>query len=287
MRDPNIVILAGGIASRMRKANAPALDASFRLEAMQKPKAMIGLGPRKRPFLDYLLHNVARAGYRDVVLVVGDRDESIRATYDREGKGNRFPELTFSFVAQPIPPGRNKPLGTADALHRVLVTRPDWRGLRFTVCNSDNLYSVGALRTLLAEDHSNATIDYDLQALRFAPERIQQFALLRKDDAGFLQDIIEKPTAEQIKHLNSVWGRIGVSMNIFRLSYDHILPYLERVPLHPTRQEKELPNAVRLLVQDNPKAMFVVPLSEHVIDLTSQSDIAEVQEFLLREYPDF
>jgi len=57
--------------------------------------------------------------------------------------------------------------------------------------------------------------------------------------------------------------------------------------LHPIRQEKELPAAVKMMIADHPRSVFTVPLSEHVIDLTSQSDIPAVQEYLEKEFPGF
>jgi hypothetical protein len=65
-------------------------------------------------------------------------------------------------------------------------------------------------------------------------------------------------------------------MNMFRFSYDLLLPCVERVPMNPVRQEKELPEAVRMMLADRPRSMFTIPLSEHVPDLTSPSDILRV-----------
>jgi glucose-1-phosphate adenylyltransferase len=276
--DPNIVILAGGASSRMKAQAADAPDASLARDAREKPKGMIGVGASGRPFLDYLLYNIERAGYREAVIVVGDRDDAIRRYY-KEG-GAQFPGLAISYALQKIPEGRNKPLGTADALLAALRGSPLWRGKKLTVCNSDNLYSVRALRLLLEDAHRNALIDYDRSALRFPHERIEQFAVIRKNADGFLEDIVEKPNAGEIAQAGDSAGRIGVSMNIFRLSYEMILPCLETVPLHPGRQEQELPLAVKMMVQQHPEAVFAIPLAEHVPDLTTPSDIPGVQEEL-------
>jgi len=278
---PNIVILAGGISSRMKKAQevSAQLDPVLRHDAQEKSKAMLGVGSNYRPFLDYLLYNVAAAGYRRVVLVIGEKDESIRAHYD----GAPFRHLNLTYALQPIPNGRAKPLGTADALWQALKATPEWRGQAFTVCNSDNLYSPEALRLMLETQHANAMIDYDRAALQFAPERISAFAVLKKDSRGYLADIIEKPSSAEM-HRVAVDGRIGVSMNIFRLSYDQILPCLETVPLHPAREEKELPAAVKMLVDQNPRAVFTIPHAEHVPDLTLQSDIPLVKEYLQKTF---
>jgi NDP-sugar pyrophosphorylase family protein len=279
---PNIVILAGGVSSRMKKALASAsnLDPSLRREAEQKSKSMIGMGKDSRPFLDYLLGNIARAGYRDVVIVVGERDNSIREYYERRENAERFSGLDISYAVQPIPPGREKPLGTADALLRAFQAAPRWKGQRVTVVNSDNLYSVDALGLLMRDAHDNAMIDYDRSALRFEQERIAAFAVIRKDAQDFLVEIVEKPSPEQIALVADARGRIGVSMNAWRFSFDLMLPCLETVPLNPVRQEKELPTAVKMMVDRRPRCVFTIPLSEHVPDLTSPADIMRVIEEL-------
>ena len=286
---PNLVILAGGISSRMKEqpAGTVAVDPTLAREAEFKSKAMLGVGGGSRPFLDYLFYNISDAGYRNVVIVVSDRDTSIRDYYERDGANRQFGQLNISYAVQPIPAARTKPLGTTDALFRALQAFPSWKGQSFTVCNSDNLYSRKALRLLLEDRHANSLIDYDRAALQFDHDRIAQFALIRKDADGFLEDIVEKPSPEEIGSVAEATGRIGVSMNIFRFSYDGILPYLESVPVHPVRQEKELPLAVKMMTADHPRSVFTIPLSEHVIDLTSQSDIPAVQAYLAKEFPDF
>lgn len=281
MHEPNIVLLAGGISSRMKRSAAVVANETLRNEAVGKSKAMIGVGAGQRPFLDYLLSNVQSAGYRDVVLLIGENDTGMREYYNRRNKGGFLKEMDIRFAEQKIPPGRTKPLGTADALLRALESRPDWKSQQLTVCNSDNLYSVGALRLLLESPASNALIKYDLEALRFPPERIRQFAVIRTDSDGYLTDIIEKPSEEQWK---SVSGRPGVSMNIFRFNYNDILPFLRAVPLHPERLEKELPEAVRMMVQARPRSVKTYERAEYVPDLTTVEDIPQVQQYIRENF---
>lgn len=269
-----------------KKADVP-LDATLQKDVVSKSKAMLGIGDHARPFLDYVLYNIQEAGYTDVVIVLGERDPSIREYYETKGGKTQFPSLTISYAVQPIPEGRTKPLGTADALFRALQSKVEWRGQQFTVCNSDNLYSSNALKMLLNDSHSNAMIDYDRSALQFEQSRIEAFSVIKKNSEGYLLDIIEKPIPEQIVSVKDENGRIGVSMNLFRFSYDMIFPFLTIVPLHPIRQEKELPEAVRMMVAKFPNSMWTIPLSEHVIDLTSQSDIPAVKEYLQKNFPKF
>lgn len=282
MREPNLVILAGGISSRMKKTAESLHRGDPRLlrDAREKSKAMIGVGAGSRPFLDYLLRNVEDAGYRDVVIVTGEGDSSIRGYYRERGAAAGYPGLAISYSVQTVPAGRTKPLGTADALLTALRSKPGWSGGKFTVCNSDNIYSKRALELLLADDHQNALIDYRRDVLRFPPERTGQFAVIRKDADGYLMDLKEKPSPEDIAGAADGDGRVGVSMNIFRLSYDMVLPFLESVPLHPDRDEKELPVAVHLMAAVHPRAVYTIPLSEHVPDLTQLSDVADVRSFL-------
>lgn len=277
--DPNLVILAGGISSRMKKGGSQAepMDPALKRQAEEMSKSMIGVGEGGRPFLDYLLHNARGAGYRDIVIVIGERDRSVQEYYGGS---------SVAFAVQKIPAGRTKPLGTADALLQALSVTPRWRGQQFTVCNSDNLYSPRAFRLLLECSSPGSMIDYDRAALNFEPERIGQFAVIEKDPQGYLLNIIEKPAPELIERVRDRTGHVGVSMNIWRLPYDLILPCLEQVPLHPIRLEKELPVAVAMMIHEHPGSVLAIPLAEPVPDLTNQSDIPRVQEFLRKEFPE-
>jgi NDP-sugar pyrophosphorylase family protein len=248
---------------------------------------MLGVGENARPFLDYLLNNIEKSGYQNVVIVVGENDPGIYDYYEKNKGNNQFKRLRISYAVQKIPTGRTKPLGTADALLVALKSKPEWKEQSFTVCNSDNLYSVMALKLLIDNDHENGMIDYDRSVLRFDRARIEAFSVTSKSGDGYLTNIVEKPSPNEIEKIKDENGRIGVSMNIFRFSYDMIFPFLENVPMHPVRQEKELPLAVKLMIEKYPRSMYAIPLAEHVIDLTSQSDIFNVREYLKNEFPNF
>lgn len=282
-----LVILAGGISSRMKKTPVKSdisVDKKLLREAQVKSKSMLSVGKNRRPFLDYLLYNAAQAGYKDIVIVVGDKDESIQSFYGNKPRNNKYMGLYISYAVQTIPKGREKPLGTADALLQALKIRTDWQGEKCTVCNSDNLYSTNAFRLLAEDNHPNAFIDYDRSALKFKKSRILKFAVTQKDSQGFLQDIIEKPTPEDIERIKNNDGKVGVSMNIFRLSYDMILPFLKKVPINPKRNEKELPEAVVMMTRKYPRSCYAILLAEHVPDLTSCNDVENVQQYLTADF---
>ena len=111
MNEPNIVVLAGGISSRMKKSaqTAKEIEQSLVEDAVHKSKSMIGVGAGHRPFLDYVLLNVQKSGYRNVVLLIGERDESIKEYYRGKEQAAAFSKLSLTYVVQPIPSGRIKP----------------------------------------------------------------------------------------------------------------------------------------------------------------------------------
>jgi NDP-sugar pyrophosphorylase family protein len=283
------MILAGGVSSRMKQslASKADLDPNLKNEVLAKSKAMITVGEGKRPFLDYLLFNARETGYQDVLIVIAERDTSVREYYGTKESDNDFNGLRISYAVQRIPDGRTKPLGTADAVLQGLKVRRDWAGKGFTVCNSDNLYSKRALTILLESSHRNAMIDYDRTSLGFDASRLSKFAITQKDEDGFLTAILEKPTAEEIERAKGKTGTVGVSMNIFRFDYNDVLPFLEAVPLHPDREEKELPTAVTMMIRQHPKSVYAFPLAEQVPDMTSIADVEIVQEYLSKESAQF
>ncbi len=285
--EAHLVVLAGGISSRMKNASDVALAPALQQDADTKSKAMMRLGESGRPFLDFLLFNVREAGYLDVVIVVGEGDSSIRPYYGTKDRGNEFQGLSISYAMQPVPPGRGKPLGTADALLQALRARPDWAGTHLTVCNSDNLYSRRALMLMRTAPSGCAMIDYDRRALAFPASKIEQFAVIIRDESGRLGSIVEKPGPEDLERARDRNGRVGVSMNLWRFPYDRILPCLEETPFHPARHEKELPASVLVLLRRWPGSLLAIPLAEHVPDLTDRRDILEVQKYLAREFHDF
>lgn len=277
-----LVILAGGLSSRMvstaSQLGSPDPETSARIA--RGGKTMVGVDPAGRPLISYLTWNAASAGYREVVLLLGVRNAELRTYIGERTEAGEFPGIHWTFATQPVPEGRTKPLGTADALEHALRAVPSWSGHAFTVCNGDNLYSPRAFRLMAECDAPHGLIDYDRSALLFSEDRIRSFAVLVKDASGYLRMLLEKPSESDLASARDAVGRIGVSMNIFRFTYDAILPVLARLPLHPVRGEKELPAAVAELLRADPRAVRAIPLSEHVPDLTAVQDITVLREYL-------
>jgi glucose-1-phosphate adenylyltransferase len=275
MTAAGIVILAGGISSRMRESLAvQGVDERLLREAEERPKGMLGVGDGHRPFLDYVLFNIRSSGLTDVVIVVGERDRSVRERYGAKDLDNEFHGLRISYAVQRIPEGRTKPLGTADAVQTAMRVKREWRGRSFVVCNSDNLYSIAALRAMLDAESPGALIEYDRAGLGLERSRVDSYATIVTGSDGYVKDIIEKPSPDVLSGILKRHPSAGVSMNIF----------LETMPIHPERGEKELPTAVGMLVRQDPRCFRSIPMSEPVPDLTRRTDINSVQDHLKKAY---
>ncbi|WP_428231553.1 sugar phosphate nucleotidyltransferase [Flavobacterium sp.] len=282
----NLIILAGGASSRMKKeAVLDNLSPEEIAQANERSKGLIGVGASGRPLLDYLLLNAKKAGYKNIYIIIGEQGELFKEFYGNQNTNNDFHGLSISFAIQYIPAGRIKPFGTADALFQAVEQFPELNQQQYSVCNSDNLYSAAALLALRETDSPNAFIAYDRDALEFPSERISRFAIAKLDKNNQLLDILEKPSADVLQDYKDVEGKIRVSMNAFKFNGRALYSHLKNCPVHPERDEKELPTVLLNAVKKHPNTTLGIPFSEHVPDLTAKEDIADVKRYLQQFYP--
>ncbi|HEX7086169.1 MAG TPA: nucleotidyltransferase family protein [Vicinamibacterales bacterium] len=255
------VILARGLGTRMRRADARAeLDPRQKALADAGMKALIPVGAG-RPFLDYVLDTLASAGLTRICLVVAPDHDLLRRRYREEVALER---IAIDFAVQP------EPRGTADA---VLAAEAWTAGEPFVVLNSDNDYPVDALRALATLD-TPGVIAFGRAGLlstgQISPERIAAYALLDLHD-GRLVRIVEKPDAAT---LAATGPDARVSMNCWRFD-QRVFEACRRVPLSP-RGELELPQAVQLALREGLFEVAAVLSDEPVLDLSSRADIGVV-----------
>ena len=226
-------------------------------------KAMIPT--RGRPFLDYVLGSLADSGFTRVCLVIGPEHGQIRGYYENEVALSR---LTVEFAEQ------TRPLGTADA---VLAAESFANGDTFAVLNSDNYYGSEVLSQLHLL-RQPALIGFARSGLidlgNFAAERVNRFGALEIGPDGFLRRILAVPSDAMIRSGEEIYG----SMNCWL--FDHtIFRACREVALSP-RGELELPRAVQLAIDSHGLRMKVVRMRAPVLDLSSRTDIASVEERL-------
>jgi glucose-1-phosphate adenylyltransferase len=278
-----LIILAGGASTRMKKQlkSNGLLSEDENSQANNRSKALISIDANGRPILDYLLYNAKKAGYTTIYIITGEDNSLFKSFYVKENQGNVFNGLTINYAVQYIQKDREKPFGTADALYQAMIQYPILKETSFTVCNSDNLYSVNAFELLrTSNSHSNALISYDRDSLKFSIGRISRFALLSIDDDNYLKSIIEKPKLEIVDSFKDNQDKLRVSMNVFRFDGCLFFHYLENCPINNSRNEKELPTALLNMINDYPNSTLTIPLAEHVPDLTSKEDIHVLKEYV-------
>ena len=269
-----LIILAGGASSRMKNSIDSNLSAKKSAQANTRSKGLIEVNGK--PFLSYLLDNILEAGFKNVIIITGENSQLFRSTYENN---KEFSKLNISFATQYIPKGRSKPMGTADAVYQSIIQYPELKNKKFCVCNSDNLYSTEVFRLLRESDYRQALIAYDRDKLLYPKERISRFAIMRFFKNYQLTEIIEKPNLEKISSYMDIENKVRISMNIFLFDGNIFFKYLEDCPIHPDRDEKELPSAIMNMISDNQK-IFGIMASENVLDLTSKEDISKLEEQL-------
>lgn len=282
----NLIILAGGASSRMKKpSTSKNINSEEENQANHRSKSLISLDNSGRPVLDYVLFNAKKSGYKNIYIVINEKGGLFKKFYGNKEKNNNFHGLNISFPIQYIPKNRVKPFGTADALFQAVEQFPELNTQFYTVCNSDNLYSAKAMQLLNETDHKNAFISYDRNALEFPAKRISKFALAKLNHQNELVNIIEKPSESDVPSFYDTNGKLRVSMNIFKFDGKEFYPFLKNCPIHPIRNEKEMQTALLNYISETNNKVIGIPLVEHVADLSSKDDIAIVKAYIKKQYP--
>ncbi|MFN2635607.1 MAG: sugar phosphate nucleotidyltransferase [Gemmatimonadaceae bacterium] len=258
-----VVILARGLGRRMRADNPGVpLAPEQKTVAETGVKAMIPVG---RPFLDYVLSEVADAGYREVCLVIGPEHSSIRRYYGSDVKPSR---IRIEFAEQ------IEALGTADA---VLAAESFAGDNLFVVLNSDNYYPAAAL-TALRDLGEPGLVGFEQEALielgNVPADRVARFGALDIDGEGYLRRILARPDEEMIRAGKPIYSSLNCwvfGRAIFRACRE--------VALSP-RGEMELPRAVQLAIDNRYVRFRTITMRAPVLDLSSRADIQAVSERL-------
>jgi len=253
------VILARGLGTRMRRGDDQApLTAQQAAAAAVGVKAMI---PIDRPFLDYVLHDLADAGYRQICLVIGPEHAQVREYYGRLA----CRRIRLDFAVQ------EKPLGTADAVAAAEVFAGDEA---FLVINSDNYYPLQALQELRGLD-GPALAAFERRALlarsNIPAERISKFAVIQTDGRGVMTRILEKPAEEVLRTLPEP---VCLSMNCWRFNRT-IFEGCRRIT-PSTRGELELTDAVQYTIDRLGQRYQALTVRAPVLDLSCRADVPAV-----------
>jgi dTDP-glucose pyrophosphorylase len=264
-----LVILAGGRSSRMKKSlDDVNLSEVSRKQALERHKSLIELGSSKTPLLSLLCAEAIAAGIEKIIVVTNSDNQDFILW--RKSFGETHPEVRIEFAIQP------EPLGTADAVYQAMKQFTILQRSSFIIANGDNLYSQNAFgKALSHHDTPHAIISYEARYLGFDESRIAAFALIQVDNNNFVEGIIEKPPVHTHKNFYDKDGYLRVSMNLNLVEGGSFCKALQACPVHPTRGEKELPEAIRIAIKEQPKSVYCHLVFEQLPDLTSAQDLQQ------------
>ena len=268
-----MIIMAAGVSSRMKNSvSSSKITSDLINQSNTRVKGFIEVGNSKEPFIYYIISNCIKADIRDFYIILSNNSKEFQK-YLR--KLEKKLSININFAFQDFY-GREKPLGTSDAIFQTMNQYEELKNNRFLVCNCDNLYSTKAIKLLVNESRYNSLIAYEYQCLEFSQDRLSSFSILNIEN-DFLLKIIEKPSLEIIQNHKI---KKYVSMNIFSFIGEQVYPYFKDCPISSERGEKEIPNALQNMISNNKDAIITFPLCEHVPDITYKDDISLINSFL-------
>ena len=234
----------------VKKVVVAAAGQGTRMLHLTKNKCKHLINVQKRPFLAYVLDNLKKAGYKEIILVVGHTGELMRKFLEdynyKATVVNQFDILG----------GKDKIYGTACPL---MCVKDIVKKEQFLFICGDNLYSVEDLKSMNIDDKYN----YVAGLHHKNPEKYGVLV----NGGEFLEKIVEKPK----KYIGDL---INAGMYKFTPEVFEKLPKLKKSP----RGEYEITDVVSLLAKE--KKVKVKKIKDYWKDFGNPGDIIKLSKFL-------
>lgn len=221
---------------------------------VDKPKPMIEVGGH--PILEYVLAGLKRAGFSEIIIVVGYHGEKIREFFKDGGDWG----LNITYLNQSVQDG------TGSAIE---LTEPLLKEESFFVAYGDIVTEVGnysRVKDLASSEPCQAVL-----GVRDVEEPWRGATVYVDREMNVL-NIVEKPAE---KTTRSRW----ICAGLFVFSPE-VFEYLERLT-PSSRGEFELPSAIQMMIDEN-KKVKAVPLEGVWLDFPSPEEIT-TSESVVRE----
>ncbi|MFH1900162.1 MAG: nucleotidyltransferase family protein [Patescibacteria group bacterium] len=241
-----IVVLAAGKGTRMLELSK------------EKPKHLIHI--KAKPFIYYLLQNIKKAGFKEIILVIGYKKEKM-AEFAEKYK-NQF---NLILVDQFKIIGKER-YGTACPVESV---KSVINGENFIVINGDDLYSIQDLKKI-----KNIGNQYSYVA-SYHHQTPQYYGLHKIDKNGFLKKIIEKPKPG-IDYDDQQPLKYSINIGMYKFTPE-IFKAVKKIK-KSARGEYEITDAITLLAKE--KKVKVVPIKDGWKSFTNPDDIKKMEQIL-------
>src|SRR3989344_378453 len=243
----------------IKKVVISAAGQGTRMLELTKDKSKHLIHVNERPFLAYLLDNILQAGYTEIMMVVGFREDMIKEFLKNYKFKGRAPSIQLVNQFEVLGP-REKEYGTACPLKCVKsFVGQD----QFVSLVGDNFYSANDLASMNIDDNYN----YVGGLKNDHPER---FGVLLTE-GEFLKEIVEKPK-------EFVGDLINTSLYKFTPEVFEKLPLIQK----SQRGEYEITDVISLLAKEGKVKVKI--LKDNWMDFGKPEDIDKfLQEFLKKK----
>jgi bifunctional UDP-N-acetylglucosamine pyrophosphorylase/glucosamine-1-phosphate N-acetyltransferase len=240
----------------IKKVVVSAAGQGTRMLELSKNKSKHLISVQDRPFLAYLLDNILKAGYREIILVVGYREDMIKEFI----KSYKFDGITFDvkIINQfDVLGPKEKEYGTACPIKCVkdLVGNENFISLV-----GDNFYTVDDLKLMNIDDQ----FCYIAGRKEEHPEK---FGVLIEDGDDFLEKIIEKPK-------EFVGSLVNTSLYKFTPEILEKVFEIEKSP----RGEYEITDAISLLAKE--KKVKIKKINDFWMDFGRPEDVEKFSKYV-------
>lgn len=247
------VILAAGQGTRLGILTA------------RRSKAMMPVAGK--PMILRVVDMLAAEGAERFIVVVHPTDRDLIDKLEESSQADRV-RLAY----------QEQRLGMADAVESAASLIREDNDREFLLASCDNLYPKGHIERLITHRRSHR-LDAALTLKWASKEEALSSAVVAIRD-GLVQDIIEKPSSEQIPSHREA-PKVLTAPSLYVLSRC-ILDYLPKVKAS-SRREREFPDALRLLIADGGKVGGEVV--EERMTLTRREDLLAINRHFLQSTP--
>jgi len=244
----------------IKKAVVAAAGEGTRMLHLTTHKSKHLIEVRKRPFLAYVLDNLFKAGYRDIILVVGYRADLIEEfleKYRPPQKSLKKSQYKIRTVNQyDILGPKKKMYGTACPL---MCIKDIVGKSQFIYLCGDNLYSVRDLKAMDVGGRYN----YVAGIYNKNPQKYGVLVV----EKNFLKKIVEKPK----KFLGNI-----INTGLYKFTSD-IFEKLDKIS-KSLRGEYEITDVINLLAKE--KKVKIIRIKDIWLDFGNPADIIKLSYFI-------
>ena len=247
-----------------------------------KLKQLARIGPDNETLIEYSLEQAARAGFKRIILIVGDKTESPL----RELLGAEYKGMHIQYAKQEYDPQtRDAPWGTLDALCAGIkyANRP------VVVCNSDDIYGESALRNardFVETNNQNVAIGYKLEKVLPQTGSVNRGIFSLNED--YIISIKEETglTKESLSSRNLSQQTL-CSMNLFGLTEEALQKLKYRLQDFKQKNTNSrvieclLPEELGNLIKESQITMRILQTNEQWHGLTHPQDEEQVRRELI------